>query len=84
MQLHIKRFLLIAKLQAVIISGLAVTSAAIYIHCKYEAEFPLTLVATAIIFSIVFSNRGAYKRREAALKRICCHQRLSTCYLRCF
>ncbi|AIZ40337.1 hypothetical protein [Cellulophaga baltica] len=68
MKLHIKRFLLIVNLQTVIISGLAVISTAICIHYKYEAEFPLTLVATSIIFPIVFSIGGAYKRREAALK----------------
>ena len=68
MKLHIKRFLLIVNLQTVIISGLAVISTAICIHYKYEAEFPLTFVATSIIFPIVFSIGGAYKRREAALK----------------
>jgi hypothetical protein len=31
------------------------------------AEYPLTLIATAIIFPIVFSINGAYKRRELAL-----------------
>jgi len=43
-------------------------STAICIHFKYEADFPLTLVATSIVFPIVFSIGGAYKRREAALK----------------
>jgi hypothetical protein len=32
-----------------------------------QAEFPLTLMAIAIVFPIVFSIGGAYKRREAAL-----------------
>ena len=68
MKLNIKRFLLIVNLQTVIISGLAVISTAICIHYKYEAEFPLTLVATSIIFPIVFSIGGAYNRREAALR----------------
>lgn len=68
MKLQIKRFFLIVNLQTLIISGLAVISTAICIHFKYEAEFPLTLVATSIIFPIVFSIGGAYKRREAALK----------------
>ncbi|MGI9605430.1 MAG: hypothetical protein ACR2P0_04765 [Acidimicrobiales bacterium] len=31
------------------------------------AEFPLTMVGTAVVFPIVFSIGGAYKRREAAL-----------------
>ena len=68
MKHHFKRFFLIVNFQTLIISGLAVLSTAICIHFKYEAEFPLTLVATSIIFPIVFSIGGAYKRREAALK----------------
>jgi len=68
MKQFFNRFLLIVNLQTVIISLLAVTSTAICIHYKYEAEFPLTLVATSIIFPIVFSIGGVYKRREAALK----------------
>ncbi len=63
-----KRLFLIVNLQTLIISSLAVISTAICIHFKFEAEFPLTLVATSIIFPIVFSIGGAYKRREAALK----------------
>ena len=31
------------------------------------ANFPLTLIATAVVFPIVFSIGGAYKRRENAL-----------------
>ena len=68
MKVHFKRFLLIVNLQTLVISGLAVISTAICIHFKYEAEFPLTLVAISIIFPVVFSIGGAYKRREAALK----------------
>ncbi len=63
-----RRLLLILDLQTVIISGLAVLSTAICIHFKYEADFPLTLVAMSIVFPIVFSIGGAYKRREAALR----------------
>ena len=32
-----------------------------------KADFPLTLISTAIVFPIVFSIGGAYKRREVAL-----------------
>ena len=64
----LRRILLIIDLQTLIISGLAVASTAICIHYKYEADFPLTLVATSIVFPIVFSIGGAYKRREDALK----------------
>ncbi len=68
MKQYIRRFLLIVNLQTLIISSLAVASTAICIHYQFTAEFPLTLVATAIIFPIVFSIGGAYKRREAALR----------------
>lgn len=63
-----RRILLIINLQTLVISALAVISTALCIHFKYEADFPLTLIATSIIFPIVFSIGGAYKRREAALK----------------
>ena len=43
--------------------------ASTYLCIKYNitADFPLTLIATAVIFPIVFSINGAYKRRETAL-----------------
>lgn len=63
-----RRIALIVDKQTLIISGLSVLSTALCIYYKFEAEFPLTLVATSIIFPIVFSIGGAYKRREAALK----------------
>ena len=63
-----KRLLLILSWQTLIISAAAVASTAVCIHYKYEAEFPLTLVAMSVVFPIVFSIGGAYKRREAALK----------------
>lgn len=63
-----KRILLIVNLQTIIIAALAVISTALCIHFKFEADFPLTLIAMSIVFPIVFSIGGAYKRREAALK----------------
>ena len=68
MKHRFRRFFLIVNLQTLVISSLAIASTAICIHYKYEADFPLTLVATSIVFPIVFSIGGAYKRREAALK----------------
>ncbi len=65
---RMRRFFLIVNLQTLVISGLAVASTAICIEYKYEADFPLTIIATSIVFPIVFSIGGAYKRREAALK----------------
>lgn len=68
MRHNIKRFFLIVNLQTLIISSLAVASTAVCIYYDYEADFPLTLIATSIVFPIVFSIGGAYKRREAALR----------------
>ena len=59
---------MIINWQTLITSSLAVLSTGACIYFKYEAEFPLTLIATSIIFPIVFSISGAYKRREAALR----------------
>ncbi len=47
--------------------ALAVGSTWLCDRLELFAEFPLTLVGTAIIFPIVFSIGGAYKRREGAL-----------------
>lgn len=49
------------------IIGLAVLSTFLCLKFEIKAEFPLTLMATAVIFPIVFSIGGAYKRREVAL-----------------
>ena len=63
-----RRFFTIINWQTLVIAALSVASTALCIRYKFEAEFPLTWVATAVIFPIVFSIGGAYKRREAALK----------------
>ncbi len=54
--------------KAIVIAILAVV--ATYLCRRYDiiADFPLTIIATAVIFPIVFSISGAYKRREAALR----------------
>jgi hypothetical protein len=48
---------------------LSVLSTYLCIFYSISADFPLTLIATAIIFPIVFSINGAYKRREVALSK---------------
>ena len=63
-----KRIFMIISWQTLIVGALSVISTAICIHFDYEADLPLTLIATSIVFPIVFSIGGAYKRREAALK----------------
>ena len=65
---RIRRLFLIVNLQTLIISALAVISTALCIHYHILAEFPFSLIAMSVVFPIVFSIGGAYKRREAALK----------------
>ncbi len=62
-----KSIFLIINYKTFIITALAVIST--WLCSKYHivAEFPLTLVAIAIVFPVVFSIDSAYKRRERAL-----------------
>jgi len=63
----IKRIGLIINYKTFIVLFLSLVSTYFCNHYHITANFPLTLIATAIIFPIVFSIGGAYKRREAAL-----------------
>ena len=63
------KIFLIINLKTLIITLLAVLSTYVCITYAITADFPLTLIATAIIFPIVFSINGAYKRREVALSK---------------
>ncbi len=63
----IRRAGLIINYKTLIITILSVLSTYLCFKYKIEGKFPLTLIATAIVFPIVFSIGGAYKRREAAL-----------------
>lgn len=66
-----KRFLvslqLIINAQTLVITLLSVLTTYVCVTKGIEADFPLTLIATAVVFPIVFSIGSAYKRREAAL-----------------
>lgn len=62
-----KRAFLIINLKTLLITGLSIASTAFCLHFHIKADFPLTLIGTAIVFPIVFSIGGAYKRREVAL-----------------
>jgi len=64
---RLKTIALIINFQAVIVAGLAVISTYLCIRYGITANFPLTLLATAIVFPIVFSINSAYKRREVVL-----------------
>lgn len=63
----LRRFSLIFNLKALLVTLAAILSTFLCIRYGLAANLPLTLVATAVIFPIVFSISGAYKRRENAL-----------------
>ena len=67
MEKSFRRITSIISLRTFIIVGLALASTFLCIRYNVTADFPLTLMATAVIFPIVFSIGGAYKRRETAL-----------------
>lgn len=64
-----KKIFLIINLKTGVISLLSIFSTYLCIRYSITADYPLTLIATAIIFPIVFSINGAYKRREVALSK---------------
>lgn len=64
-----KRIFIILNLKAFLISALSVASTYYCIHKGLSANFSLALIATAVVFPVVFSISGAYKRREAALSK---------------
>lgn len=61
------KFLLLFNLKSLVVTVLSIISTYACIRFELRADFPLTLIATAVIFPIVFSINGAYKRRETAL-----------------
>ena len=64
---NLKAAALIVDRKTVVVAGMAVGSMVLCEQFDWLAEFPLTLIATAIVFPIVFSIDGAYKRRETVL-----------------
>ena len=65
----LRQILVIINLKSVAITALAVVSTYLCQRFGIVAEFPMTLIATAVVFPIVFSIGGAYKRRENALAK---------------
>ncbi len=55
------------NLKTMVVTLLAVLSTYLCLKFGITASFPLTLISTAVVFPIVFSISGAYKRRESAL-----------------
>lgn len=64
---RLKTLGLIINTKALIIAGLAVLSTYFCLQFDLKGDFPLTLIATAVVFPIVFSINSAYKRRESVL-----------------
>jgi len=62
-----KSYLILINFKTLIVTGLSIASTLACRSFGITAEFPLTLIAIAVVFPIVFSIGGAYKRREAAL-----------------
>lgn len=67
--LRLKSVAAIVDRKTLVITALAVLSTYVCRRFGVLAEFPMTLIATAVIFPIVFSIGGAYKRRENALAK---------------
>ena len=59
---------MILSVRAIVITCLAVVSTMLCLKYDILADFPMSLIGTAVIFPIVFSIGGAYKRREVALR----------------
>ena len=64
---NFKSLALIINGKTIIVTLLSIISTYLCLKYNITANFPLTLVSTAVVFPIVFSIAGAYKRREAAL-----------------
>ena len=64
---RLKTIALLINAKAIVVASLAVISTYLCLRWNISANFPLTLIATAIVFPIVFSINSAYKRREMAL-----------------
>lgn len=64
---RLRQLKLILNARTLRISVLAVLATWLSLQFKVVADFPLTIISTAVIFPIVFSIGNAYKRREKAL-----------------
>ena len=66
---NLRQILIIINLKTIMVTMLAVASTYLCRRFEIIAAFPMTLIATAVVFPIVFSIGGAYKRRENALAK---------------
>ena len=65
---YLSGVLRVVNRKSVLISALAVLSTWLCMELRITANFPLTLIATAIVFPLVFSINTAYNRREKSLE----------------
>lgn len=68
MNRYLSGVLRVVNMKSVLISALAVLSTWLSMELGIKANFPLTLIATAIVFPLVFSINTAYNRREKSLE----------------
>ena len=64
---RVSRIGLVINTKSLLIVILAIISTWASLKLNLIADYPLTIISTAVIFPIVFSIGHAYKRREAAL-----------------
>ena len=64
----IKKARFVINPKSLTVAALAVVSTYLCRRFNLLADFPLMIITTAVIFPIVFSIGGAYKRRESTLK----------------
>ena len=63
-----KSLRMITSVGTIIVIILSMISTILCDYYGLYADFPMTLIGIAVVFPIVFSISGAYKRRETALK----------------
>ena len=63
-----KHIILIINLRSLVVTSLALLSTWICIRHDIKANFPITLLITAVVFPVAFSIHSAYERRERALQ----------------
>ncbi|MHC4741046.1 MAG: hypothetical protein ACYS8Z_03995, partial [Planctomycetota bacterium] len=63
-----KRLSFFLNAKSFTVAALAVVSTHLCLRYNILADFPMAIITTAVIFPIVFSIGGAYKRRESALR----------------
>ncbi|MHC4954309.1 MAG: hypothetical protein ACYTGZ_10495 [Planctomycetota bacterium] len=65
---RIGQLFLLLNFKTLALTVVAVLATYVCIETGLEANFPLTVIAIGVVFPIVFSIGGAYKRREVVLR----------------